>query len=274
MGFVIKGGALATAITLALAGPAGAAVTLTGNGMHSNDFNTLAASGELQTGGLAGWEFLELGISGNQFYDTTNGGENTGNTFSLGTTGAVDRAFGGMTHDDPNRVRPLLGVQLVNNTGKLITGFTVEYTGEQWRLGQTNRGADRLDFAYRVGTSQQALNLGGFTDVDALDFVAPNTTGAQIRNGNLAANRRFISGNVGGLKVGRGEVLTLRWSDFNIKGLNGVTEVSDDALGIDDFTFTPVLAAIPEPATWAMMIAGFGMVGGTMRRRRTTLALA
>ncbi|HEX7945707.1 MAG TPA: PEPxxWA-CTERM sorting domain-containing protein [Phenylobacterium sp.] len=27
-------------------------------------------------------------------------------------------------------------------------------------------------------------------------------------------------------------------------------------------------AGIPEPATWAMMIAGFGLVGGTMRRRR------
>jgi|GEM_PF-952665 len=28
------------------------------------------------------------------------------------------------------------------------------------------------------------------------------------------------------------------------------------------------LAAVPEPATWAMMIAGFGLVGGTMRRQR------
>jgi hypothetical protein len=26
---------------------------------------------------------------------------------------------------------------------------------------------------------------------------------------------------------------------------------------------------IPEPATWAMMIAGFGLVGGALRRRRT-----
>ncbi len=28
--------------------------------------------------------------------------------------------------------------------------------------------------------------------------------------------------------------------------------------------------AVPEPATWAMMITGFGFVGGAMRRRRTT----
>ncbi len=29
---------------------------------------------------------------------------------------------------------------------------------------------------------------------------------------------------------------------------------------------------VPEPATWAMMIAGFGLVGGVMRRRRVVSA--
>ena len=32
--------------------------------------------------------------------------------------------------------------------------------------------------------------------------------------------------------------------------------------------------AVPEPATWAMMIGGIGAIGGTLRRRRTTVAFA
>ncbi len=33
-------------------------------------------------------------------------------------------------------------------------------------------------------------------------------------------------------------------------------------------------SAVPEPATWAMMIAGFGLVGGAVRRRRASTAFA
>lgn len=33
-----------------------------------------------------------------------------------------------------------------------------------------------------------------------------------------------------------------------------------------------IAGAVPEPATWAMMIAGFGLVGAAARRRRTDLA--
>lgn len=44
-----------------------------------------------------------------------------------------------------------------------------------------------------------------------------------------------------------------------------------DGFGFDDLSVgsvTQVMPAVPEPATWAMMIGGFGMVGGSMRRRR------
>ena len=33
-------------------------------------------------------------------------------------------------------------------------------------------------------------------------------------------------------------------------------------------------APVPEPATWALMIMGFGLTGAMLRRRRATLAVA
>lgn len=33
-------------------------------------------------------------------------------------------------------------------------------------------------------------------------------------------------------------------------------------------------AAVPEPATWAMMLGGFGLLGAAVRRRRTTVRVA
>ena len=36
----------------------------------------------------------------------------------------------------------------------------------------------------------------------------------------------------------------------------------------------PVNGAVPEPASWAMMIGGFGMIGATLRRRRTAIRFA
>ena len=34
------------------------------------------------------------------------------------------------------------------------------------------------------------------------------------------------------------------------------------------FTTTAAIGAVPEPATWAMMIMGFGLIGGALRARR------
>jgi hypothetical protein len=42
----------------------------------------------------------------------------------------------------------------------------------------------------------------------------------------------------------------------------------------DDFTFgSNVVGGVPEPTTWALMILGFGLVGGAMRRSRPAVSL-
>jgi len=43
---------------------------------------------------------------------------------------------------------------------------------------------------------------------------------------------------------------------------------------IDRVIFEGAEAVIPEPATWAMLIAGFGMIGAVARRRRTAFTKA
>ena len=53
---------------------------------------------------------------------------------------------------------------------------------------------------------------------------------------------------------------------------------SDHEFSLDNIVLSPgVAAAVPEPASWAMMIGGFGMIGGAMRRQRkvkTTVSFA
>lgn len=47
-----------------------------------------------------------------------------------------------------------------------------------------------------------------------------------------------------------------------------------DLIAFDAMGYDLVTAVIPEPATWAMLIAGFGFVGGALRRRRTMATIA
>jgi len=47
---------------------------------------------------------------------------------------------------------------------------------------------------------------------------------------------------------------------------------SNFTAGLDNVSV--IGGAVPEPASWAMMLGGFGLVGGAMRRRRTAVRFA
>jgi hypothetical protein len=58
--------------------------------------------------------------------------------------------------------------------------------------------------------------------------------------------------------------------------LTGTFELTEyEGTGSYTLTIANVVTAVPEPASWAMMIAGFGLVGGAMRgSRRSGAAIA
>nr|WP_235890272.1 PEPxxWA-CTERM sorting domain-containing protein [Sandaracinobacter neustonicus] len=58
-------------------------------------------------------------------------------------------------------------------------------------------------------------------------------------------------------------------SDFTVIAFS-----TGQIIGSGNVTSTSVLPAVPEPATWAMLIAGFGLVGAAARRRRALAASA
>lgn len=56
---------------------------------------------------------------------------------------------------------------------------------------------------------------------------------------------------------------------FTLLGTNEVGLIGNNDPLIDGVSFEQIAVggAVPEPATWAMMIVGFGAIGGVMRRR-------
>jgi hypothetical protein len=154
---------------------------------YSQDFNTLAntAGSTTNTNLPAGWYLTESGggTRDNEQYAVDTGGSNTGDTYSYGAASATERALGGLRS---GTLIPVYGAKFVNNTGSTINSLSVNYTGEEWRLGTAGR-TDRIDF--QISTDATDLTTGTYTDVDTLDSdVQTNVRLASVKNKKIERN--------------------------------------------------------------------------------------
>ena len=78
----------------------------------------------------------------------------------------------------------------------------------------------------------------------------------------------FAWGLVIGSYVATSTKTELSFSGFSSKGAYGLDNVSVTGPTVEIDLPGTGGGAVPEPATWAMMLLGFGVVGATMRRRR------
>ena len=142
-------------------------------------------------------------------------------------------------------------------------------------------GGGSLSFISPLSSQTVIAPFTGPNAVNSVDYLAPggvtsNGTGEWITvdsNGNGTG----VAWGVGTLANASAGALTVIF-DVNFMQTNAnfnSVQLTKNLIGfIGNEVEPPQGGVIPEPATWAMMIAGFGLVGGAMRRRRVARAIA
>ncbi len=147
-------------------------------------------------------------------------------------------------------VTPFLSTRLDDGTN---ANFTVTGIGQARTVGGS--GFNQFDFATEFGSSITSANTYfGFAynngGVVAFDYLPSLTT-----TGTFVAPDNFVPA-LGGTFSSSLAPQQNAFGDLNTRtySINASAES---------------VAAVPEPATWALMILGFGIVGSALRRRRT-----
>ena len=208
--------------------------------VYTQDFNTLPSSGTNLTWAnnstISGWHRNYTGTAEpirdiSLQADTINAsGVSTQIGFiNTGVSNSTDRS---VTLRAVSYVTNLaVGAVFRNNAGSAATGFSIGYTGEQWR--RATAAACSLYFEYAVVASIneatldiQADNLG-WTRVSALEFVSPNLGAGSGLNGSKALFQTNFSPVAISAAITDGQYLVMRWLVND--------SVNNHALGIDDF---------------------------------------
>lgn len=151
-----------------------------------------------------------------------------------------------------------------NGTGALVVSLGHGQVVDTGYVNNVSLVVDRSLIA-----SYTEINQGGFTtvDVSALGFMV--TAGQQFTI-HLAASPDSISNRFGwgfGNDID-GEGTVGAFADYAL-GDNRISEDGSISWSVTGFDrgFRTYVEGVPEPATWAMLIIGFGAVGMASRRR-------
>ena len=265
---------IASAALLAAA-PAQAAIAVDGaNFVYKQTFDTLASTGTtaawLNDTTLTGWSLFNKDKAAITSITVDTGTSNSGAFRSYGSAGSTDRALGGAASGNAyfgspgsGAVAGWIAVAFTNTSNTAFTGFNIGFNGEQWRDGgAATPVAQKMTLEYGFGASFAAVS--NWTAPGAsFDWASPvksNTGSGAAVNGNAAGNVAGLGGTVT-TPWAANDTLWVRWVEKNDAG-------NDHGLAIDNVNLTVVAAAVPEPSTYAMLLAGLFAVGFMAKRRK------
>ena len=200
----------------------------------------------------------------------------------------------------PTPFAAIAGSQGTLIASQSFTGSALTFSATFRQAVYRNTGGT-LDFYYQVdrtgpGSDGSNEEIDGFTVSNFAGFLVDGYASGPDPDGAgffvAAANPTLSDGTPSGSTTtfGRSNNGGIIRVNFGLNGLSGsensatyvfrtnARAFTTGTFGVIDgstlagVTFAPT---VPEPATWAMMLGGFGLLGGAMRRsRRTTTVLA
>jgi hypothetical protein len=167
----------------------------------------------------------------------------------------------------------LAGLVILSGFGTpaLAGQFTFDFTTEQGLFGPPTMGSGvftTTDTATFVG-GRPAFAVTSITGmVNGSAIAAPTGNYGNYFNDMIG----FLDGT--GLRFFTDSGLDVRFFQQSSNGRYRVNTFG--AFGSSNFVTASSAAVpgVPEPANWAMLVAGFGLIGGTLRRRSAMLATA
>jgi len=157
-------------------------------------------------------------------------------------------------------------------SGWTVTGNSVDYIGNYWTAQDASRSVD-LNGAAQGGIQQTFDTLDGI-QYNVTFWLAGNPDGLPVAKSVLvsatgATDGLFSFDSTGASKNNMG------WSKYTYNFLASGTSTtlsfaSQNAGAYGAALDNVSVSAVPEPATWALMLIGFAAVGFGMRRRSPT----
>jgi choice-of-anchor C domain-containing protein len=201
--------------------------------------------------------------------------------FSLGVATAANAQMvtNGSFEVGPDPGGSFITLNAVDNSilGWSVDSGSIDYIGGYWPAQDGTRSIDLAGNS--VGSISQLITGTVAGQLYTVNFWASRNPdgGDDLRTGIVSfggVDMPFAYSSANSLS-------DMMWApySFNFLATGSSTSLSFAADGSAGCCYGPALdnvsldAAVPEPATWAMMLLGFGAIGFGMRRRRKSLAL-
>ena len=249
-----KSGPLTSNFNLTSSSNAASIITNDGGGMTLGNGNAIAyadlSNGKIGAAANGTYGFSALGAAA--FKDTltfNTAGATPATVTNIGVTFTIDGVLSGAQN-----AYGVAGVQSVLGFGSASANLFYQqnqldpvvsslsqsgWISGSWAAG-SGPGLSTFTGVYALSGASQVLDISSFLSASAGSGAISDYSNTAILRLNLPTNVSFTSAS--------GTFLT--------------------ALSNPSPTPNPTPGGVPEPATWAMMLAGFGAIGATMRRRQ------